>query len=222
MKKNYKTRAVRYYDPKLGMPITQPRKIKTLLSRLALPLLSLVSREKSIKMKLVPIDDERVIIALLHAKGRVLDVGCGANNFIRSYGNGVGVDVFPWEGCDIVVKDASKLPFPKGDFDTVSFLACLNHIANRKEALIEANRVLKDDGQILITMITPRWGKFIHWIRFSNDPDHKTRHINHGSEQLGINSVDMQHLLAEAGFCINKRVRFVFGLNSLYVAKKIH
>ncbi len=35
-------------------------------------------------------------MAMKYANGKVLDIGCGANNFVRSYGNGVGVDVYPW------------------------------------------------------------------------------------------------------------------------------
>lgn len=209
-----------YYNIEKGIPITRPTLAKTILSRIMLPILSLISREKAIDLGLIPIDDERVIMALKYAKGKALDVGCGANNFIRSYGNGVGVDIFPWEGCDLVVKDPAKLPFKKGAFDTVSFLACINHIPNRQAAFIEAYRVMKDDGRLLVTMITPRWGKFIHWIRFRNDPDHQDRHIDHSHELLGMSSRQIKGLLKDAGFRLMKKQRFVFGINSIYVATK--
>ena len=87
-----------YFDIEKGIPIKIPSMAKTFVSRIALPMLSLVSREKALDLGLIPIDDERVIMALKNVKGRALDVGCGANNFIRSYGNGLGVDVFNWEG----------------------------------------------------------------------------------------------------------------------------
>ncbi len=220
MSKIKTNKSVKYFGIDRGIPITIPAIHKTILSRLSLPILSLISREKALDLGLTPIDDERVIMALRYAKGRALDVGCGANNFIRSYGNGVGVDVFPWEGCDQVVKDAANLPFKANDFDTVSFLACINHIPNREEALMEASRVLKPDGRLLLTMITPRWGKFIHWIRFRNDPDHKDRHIDHDHELLGMSKKQIETLLKNAGFRLVKRKRFVFGLNNLYVALK--
>ena len=207
-----------YFDIEKGIPIKIPSMAKTFVSRIALPMLSLVSREKALDLGLIPIDDERVIMALKNVKGRALDVGCGANNFIRSYGNGLGVDVFNWEGCDRVVEDTAKLPFKKAEFDTVSFLACINHIPNRSEALVEARRVMKDDGVLLITMITPRWGKFIHWIRFRNDPDHQDRHIDHDHELLGMSAKQINDLLSDAGFRLHKRKRFVFGLNNLYIA----
>jgi SAM-dependent methyltransferase len=193
---------------------------KTLLSRLAFPYLCLLSREESLSRNLVPIDDERVIMALKNTKGRVLDIGCGANNFVKSYGNGVGVDVAPWEGCDVVIKDASKLPFKAGSFDTVSYLACLNHIPNREKSLKDAHRVLKKDGQVILTMITPRMGKFIHWLRFRNDPDHQERHIDHAHELMGMSPSHIKTLLEEAGFKNISRKRFVFGLNNFYKATK--
>lgn len=212
--------AVEYFENVKGIPIEVPSKLKTFLSRCALPLLSLISREKTLDIGLTPIDDERVIMAMKHAKGRALDIGCGANNFIKSYGNGMGVDVFPWKGCDMVIKDAADLPFKKGEFDTITYLACLNHIPNRNESVKSAYNILNNGGTILVTMITPKWGKFIHWIRFRNDPDHKDRNIDHDHELLGMSSRQVKAILSEAGFKNIKRKRFVFGLNNLYVATK--
>lgn len=200
--------------------IRVPSVYKTFLSRLMFPVLSLLSREQSLKLGLTPIDDERVIMALKHAKGRVLDIGCGANNFVHSYGNGVGVDVADWKGCDVVIKDAAKLPFKKAEFDTVSYLACLNHIPNRNESLKDAARVLKKDGRIIITMITPRMGSFIHWWRFRNDPDHQERHIDHAHELMGMSPAHIKQILAEAGFNKVKRKRFVYGMNNVYIAQR--
>lgn len=200
--------------------ITVPNKFKVFASRIAFPLLSILSRESSLKLGLTPIDDERVIIAMKNTEGRLLDVGCGANNYVKSYGNGTGVDVAAWKGCDVVVKDAAELPFKDGEYDTVSFLACLNHIPNRNEAVLEAARVVKPEGKILVTMITPRWGKFIHWWRFRNDPDHQERHIDHDHELLGMSEDHIRGILHGAGFHNIKRKRFVYGLNSIYIAKR--
>lgn len=200
--------------------ITVPSVYKQFMSRLAFPLLSLLSREQSLRLGLTPIDDERVIMALKHTKGRVLDIGCGANNFVKSYGNGVGVDVAAWKGCDVVIEDAAKLPFKKGEFDTVSYLACLNHIPNRDESVKEAARVLSNDGRIIITMITPLMGKFIHWWRFRNDPDHQERHIDHDHELMGMSPKHIERILRDAGFTTVRRKRFAYGLNSIYIAER--
>jgi SAM-dependent methyltransferase len=209
-----------YFDASVGMPIERPPAWRTLLSRLCLPLLTLLSREQSVKLGLVPLDDERVIMALRHSRGRVLDIGCGANNFVRSYKNGVGVDVFPWEGCDKVVENAAELPFDDASFETVSFLACLNHIPNRAEALKEAYRVTEPGGRVLVTMIPPLWGRFIHWIRFRNDPDHQDRDIDHDHELLGMHSTHVRSLMKDAGYEVTTQKRFVFGINCIYVGEK--
>ena len=219
--KNKLTKTSKYFDIQAGIPICQPRNIKKILSRIFLPILSLLSREQSLKIGLTPIDDERVIIALRHVKGRLLDVGCGANNFVRSYpGKGVGVDVYPWEGVDKVIKSAGKLPFKDGEFDTVSFLACLNHVPNRADALKEAHRVTKKDGRLLVTMIPPLWGRFIHWLRFRNDPDHQDRDIDHDHELLGMHPTHVRSLMKDAGFVNVRQKRFVFGINSIYIGDK--
>lgn len=209
-----------YFDINYGIPIKQPGFLKKLLSRLALPLLTLLSREQSLKIGLTPIDDERVIMALKNTKGKALDIGCGANNYIRSYGNGVGVDVFPWEGCDKVIKDAAKLPFKDDEFETVSYLACLNHIPNRAESMKDAFRVTKPGGRLIVTMITPLWGRFIHWIRFRNDPDHQDRDIDHDHELLGMHSTHVRSLMKDAGFENITQKRFVFGINCIYIGHK--
>ena len=192
---------VQYHDITKGIPIKIPSKPKVLLSRVILAVLTLISHETALKLRLTPIDDERVIVALKYSKGKVLYVGCGANSFVRSYlGKGTGIDVFPWDGVDVVVKDAGRLPFKDKNFDTVSYLACLNHIPNRAVALSEAHRVLRSNGRVVVTMIPPLWGRFIHWIRFKNDPDHQDRSIDHDHELLGMHSTLVQSLLKDARF----------------------
>ncbi len=198
--------------------VLRPSTAKTFFSRLFFPLLCFLSREQTLKLGLTPIDDERVIQALKETEGRLLDIGCGANNFVKTYGDGVGVDVADWKGCDIVIKDAAKLPFKKGEFDTVSYLACLNHIPNREASVKEVFRVTKPGGKIIVTMITPKLGKFIHWLRFKNDPDHQERHLDHDHELMGMSPAHIRQILSEAGFRSIKRRRFVYGLNNIYTA----
>lgn len=210
-----------YFDINVGIPIKQPPVFKTFLSRLFLPILSFLSREQSLKTGLTPIDDERVIMAMKHAKGKALDIGCGANNFIRSYkGGGTGVDVYPWQGCDKVIKSADDLPFKANSFGTVSYLACLNHIPNRAESLKEAYRVTEPGGKVIVTMIPPLWGRFIHWLRFRNDPDHQDRDIDHDHELLGMHSTHIRSLIKDAGYKNIKSKRFVFGINAIYTGEK--
>ena len=78
--------------------------------------------------------------------GRLLDIGCGENQLVREIraagGSGIGVDVYPWPNVDQVVENTAVLPFPDRSFDTITFVACINHIPNRAEVLLEARRLL--------------------------------------------------------------------------------
>jgi hypothetical protein len=84
----------------------------------------------------------------------------------------------------------------------------------------DAFRVLRPGGRILVTMITPTLGRFIHWLRRANDPDHFERHIEHAHELLGMSEAMVREILEDAGFRNVARRRFVFGFNSLYTADR--
>jgi len=85
--------------------------------------------------------------------------------------------------------------------------------------LREARRVLKDEGQLVITMINPVVGFFAHTIRHRYDPDQLERGMGE-EEQNGLWKREVERLLAENGFRIIQAVPFVFGLNRLYIAQK--
>ena len=175
-----------------------------------------LGEETSARMGLTPIDHERIRMALPHCRGRLLDIGCGNNLLVRAHGSGFGVDIHPYPETDALC-DGAQLPFKTGSFDTVSLLACLNHIVRRRETLAECRRVLKDDGRLVLTMI-PRWiGFFSHPIRKRHDPDQLGRGIAH-EEDLGLSTREIAALLASAGFSLVFRRRFMWALNSVFVA----
>jgi ubiquinone/menaquinone biosynthesis C-methylase UbiE len=130
------------------------------------------------------------------------------------------VDVYPWPGADVVC-DTTTLPFPDTLFDTVSMLACLNHItmSKRNRVLQEARRVLKEEGQLLITMINPVVGFFAHKIRHRHDLDQLERGMGE-EEENGLWDKEVRKLLAGNGFRLVQTIPFVFGLNCLYLAQK--
>jgi ubiquinone/menaquinone biosynthesis C-methylase UbiE len=120
-----------------------------------------------------------------------------------------------------VVYGTTQLPFPDTHFDTATMLACLNHIplSKRNRVLREARRVLKDEGQLVLTMINPVVGCFAHTIRHRYDPDQLERGMGE-EEQNGLWKREVERLLAENGFRITQTVPFVFSLNRLYIAQK--
>ncbi len=162
----------------------------------------------------------RIRIVIPHIKGRLLDIGCGTNQLVKTYkGEGVGVDVYQWGCVDLIVEDSADLPVNDKEFDTVSIIASLNHIPNRQEVLREANRILKDDGIIVITMITPLISEIWHRLREPWDVDQRERGMKEG-EVFGLQVKEVTTLLEEAGFKIIYRERFMFSVNMVTVARK--
>jgi len=192
---------------------------------LAAPLrMAVLPDHVSERLGLTSLRAERMAAVLAELRGRVLDVGAGDNGLIRLYRErstspdaeaSVGVDVEDWGGGCLILSDASSLPFPDASFDTVSFVACINHIPERADALREARRVLRPGGRVLVTMIGPVIGVVGHAIWWYSEDKH--REVKPG-ERMGMSDADIGRLLADAGFR-DVRVRgFVYGLNRLHTA----
>ncbi len=161
------------------------------------------------------LEEERIAAVLPHIKGRLLDVGAGTNTLVNRYGDGVGVDVFEWGGGALVVEDSSTLPFEDASFDTITYLACLNHIPYREAALHEARRLLKPDGRIIITMISPFLGDIGHAIWWYSEDKHRGGMLP--GEVGGLHRDEVIRLCESAGFSLGHHQRFVYRMNNLYV-----
>jgi SAM-dependent methyltransferase len=158
----------------------------------------------------------RLKAVLPHVSGRLLDVGCGSNHLVRHYANGVGVDVHPWAGADVVVSDTASLAWESGSFDTITIVAALNHIPNRAAVLDECRRVLRPGGRVVITMLTPRTSRIWHWLRAPWDADQRDRGMKPG-EVYGLTAAAVLELFRSAGFTLLSQQRFMLGLNRMYV-----
>ncbi len=109
----------------------------------------------------------------LPLEGRVLDVGgnlgairkymkenqefCSIDPFINVYKLAAGkTNLFKYYPMHLplnfVVGFAEFLPFIPASFDTVNMRSCLDHFFNPELSLLEANRVLKDNGKLIIGM----------------------------------------------------------------------
>lgn len=160
--------------------------------------------------------DQRVKAVLPHISGRLLDLGCGSNNLVRLYENGVGVDVHPWPGADVVVHDSAALSWESQSFDTITIIAALNHMPNRKAVLEECRRVLRPDGRVIVTMLTPRTSQIWHWLRAPWDADQLERGMKPG-EVYGFTPAEVVRLFASCGFTLSSQSRFMLGFNRVYV-----
>lgn len=124
---------------------------------------------------------------------KILDIGCGTGEtmtFLRShipgcvlYGVDVSADAIEYAKNrghkNIELAGAEKLPFPDNYFDYVLLLDVIEHIEDDVSVLVEARRVLKPNGKVIIT--TPSlqfiWSEHDtaqgHFRRYSKSQIHK-------------------------------------------------
>ena len=160
--------------------------------------------------------DTRVKAVLPLVRGRLLDLGCGSNRLVERYGDGVGIDVHPWSGVDLIVRDSAELPFEPRSFDTITVIAALNHIPNREAVLDECRRVLRPDGRVLVTMLGPTISRLWHWLRSPWDADQRERGMKEG-EVYGFTPGEVIRLFHAHGFRFSSERRFMLGFNRIYV-----
>lgn len=161
------------------------------------------------------LEAERLKAIHPYLRGRLLDIGAGTNNLVREYGNGVGVDVHDWGGGALVVENTAQLSFPDRSFDTVTFVACLNHIPYREDVLKEARRLIRPGGQLIVTMINPVIGTVGHALWWHSEDKHRGG-MKEG-EVGGIWSRDITCLCESKGFQLQLHKRFLYGMNHLYL-----
>ena len=104
-------------------------------------------------------DYSSAIRNFLEVRGSLLDVGCGPWPKIPAYipqsahDSYQGIDPLSctekkeYRFCQAL---AELLPFQNRTFDNVSFVSCLDHMLNFREALAEGARVLKQDGKMYL------------------------------------------------------------------------
>ncbi len=179
---------------------------------------------------------ERYDYASQEVRGYCLDVGCGPNNrFIKEFlnNNGIGIDVYKYDGLEDenIIKDMSHLPYKNNIFDSVTFLANINHVPKdrRDSELSEAYRVLKSSGNIVITMGNPLAETVVHKVIALHDRIFKSkqdvdseRGMEEGEEYY-LTDTEIKNRLTKAGFSNIKKRFFVtqWGLNHLFTAFKL-
>jgi len=193
--------------------------------------LALLPDAGSESLGLTSLRAERMAAVLVELRGRVLDVGAGDNLLVRLYRReavrlrldpvdaaaSVGVDVHDWGGGCVIVRSSAALPFGDGVFDTVCFVACLNHIPERAAAVREAARLLRPGGRVVATMIGRVVGVVGHKLWWYSED--KQREMHH-EEKWGLDEREMLELFESADLAVEKIDSFVYGLNKLYVARR--
>jgi SAM-dependent methyltransferase len=178
---------------------------------------------------------ERFEYVAREVQGYCLDIGCGYHNrFVNEWlaGNGQGIDVFQYKGLtsDQIVEDMTQLPFQTASFDSVTFIANINHVprSKRDRELAEAHRCLKPKGNIIVTMGNPLAELAVHKVvevydRLLGthvDMDTERGMTNEESYYLRDSEIVMRLQLAEF---INLRKKYFWtqwGMNHLWVGQK--
>lgn len=187
------------------------------------------------KFGLSSLQTERYDYVAREVVGKCLDIGCGRNNrFVNDFlkGNGVGIDVFRYEGLkkENIVKDMTNLPFKDNEFDTVTLIANINHIPRsiRIKELKEIFRVSKNGGILIVTMGNPIVEVMVHkivWLYdkfFRTNVDVDTERGMKEDEEYYLTDEGIKSLLKKVGFKKIRKKYFItqWGLNHLFVAKK--
>jgi SAM-dependent methyltransferase len=102
--------------------------------------------------------------------GRALDVGCGDGSFLAALAE-QGWEVYGTELSALIAASArhrlgdrihagemESAAYPEASFDLVTFWHVLEHLSNPKQALVEARRLVKSDGMVVIAV--PNIGSF--------------------------------------------------------------
>lgn len=182
------------------------------------------------RLHLTSLRAERLAMTLPRLKGRLLDIGAGDNMLVKLHREraagaqealaanaSIGIDVVDWGANCLIVKNCRQLPLDTGTFDTVSFIACLNHIPERRDAMREAVRVLRPGGQVVVTMIGKLIGDVGHALWWYSEDKH--RDIAEG-EVMGMNPGEVERLMRDCGLVDVRRTGFVYGLNHCFVGAK--
>jgi SAM-dependent methyltransferase len=178
---------------------------------------------------------ERFEIAVQETRGLTLDIGCGRGNvFISQFlnGNGMGIDIYPYQGLSKENLVSTFLPFPSdsGRYSSVTFIACLNHCprSQRDAELHEAYRVLRPGGNVIITMGNPIAEILVHkLVRFydrflGTQVDMDSERGMSNEESYYLTEGEIFERLSCAGF-IGIRKRYLWTqwfLNAVYTGTK--
>jgi SAM-dependent methyltransferase len=145
-----------------------------------------------------------------YARGRILDVGCGAdplrNLFDESARSCIGLDRNPGFRPQ-VCGDAQGLPFGEKAFDTLLCSQVLEHLPEPGRAMAEMARVLRPGGHLILT--APHiWG--IH-----EEPHDYFRFTRYGLAHLMNRAgLEVLEIRAMAGFWVTFGARFCYYLEA--------
>ena len=163
----------------------------------------------------------------IRAGSAVCDLGCGAGAPFLEYvgsrlASGVGLDehvgVSPQEKISVVPADiTARLPLESAQFDHVTMLAVLEHLAHPAQVLAEAYRILRPQGTLIMTWPSPAVDPILEVLTRVRVVHHELGFDQH---QPRIPVKELKKMLMEIGFTRFEVGKFELGLNNWLVAHK--
>lgn len=156
-------------------------------------------------------------------QGKVLDYGCGTGSLaeICRHEAYLGFDIDK-EALEVAGTRHQRFHFtseiPENEhFDTIVSLAVIEHIADQVALLSKFKRMLAPDGRIVLTTPHPS-GERMHTL--GSKIGLFSAHASREHERL-IDLECMEELATRVGLFIEIYERFLFGVNQMFVLKKI-
>jgi ubiquinone/menaquinone biosynthesis C-methylase UbiE len=151
--------------------------------------------------------NKRIKNIIKYIDGKLIDIACGDNFLVKKYRNGNGVDIVDY-GADYVLKDYYNLPFDEKSIDTVTIVGAINYFEEPITVLKEIRRILKDDGQLIVTNTNHNIMKIWHLFRES------------WAFKYGYSKKEIKELLKKSEFFIKNKYYFNCFISSTYIIKK--
>ena len=153
-----------------------------------------------------------------YLNGKVLDVGCGIGDMLAFRPNTIGVDVNPStieyckaRGLDARLMIPDILPFQSKMFNGAVLDNVLEHLDAPEPLLLEINRVLTSDGQLVVGVPGIRG--------YAADTDHKIfydeKKLNIKLTDCGFNLITLFHMPIRANWLNYKISQYcIYGVYS--------
>jgi ubiquinone/menaquinone biosynthesis C-methylase UbiE len=164
---------------------------------------------------------------LRHPDCSLLDIGCGWEAKLLTavephVGRGVGID---FKAPQLNTKKIStvaatltdKLPFPDNEFDVVTLLAVLEHLAAPRALVEEIARVLRPGGEVVLTVPSQAAKPVLEFLSFKLRIVSRAEILDH---KAYYTRGSLRELFAGSGLSIVWHRYFQFGMNNFLVAAK--
>ncbi len=139
-------------------------------------------------------------------KFKILNIGCGTGgtiDMLESFGVTDNVDIsaeaiklMKQNGYTRLTKVSGNiLPFKAKSYDMVGAFDVLEHIEDQVEALKEWNRVIKDDGRVVITVPAYQWLWTDHDVSLHHKRRYTTKLLAEAAKEAGLTPVKKSYAI---------------------------